>query len=92
MATMMLMLINFNSAQPLSIFFSINCIAANSWLPPVISQIFHPGHTIFVTVWLFLCRFHFFLYFIRPQNQPIADYFEICFYSHFFLCRYNDGY
>ena len=23
----------------------------------------------FFTAWLFLCGFHFFLYFIRPQNQ-----------------------
>ena len=36
------------------------------------------------TAWLFLCGFHFFLYFIRPQNQPMAD-FEVCFYSHFFF-------
>ena len=43
---------------------------------------FHPGFLRlyhFFTAWLFLCGLHFFLYFIRPQNQPMAD-FEVCFY------------
>ena len=37
----------------------------------------HPGFLRlhhFFAAWLFLCGFHFFLYFIRPQNQPMADF------------------
>ena len=59
MAAMMLMLINFNNAtQPLINFFSINILAAISWLPSLISQLFHPDFLRlhhFFTAWLFLC-------------------------------------
>ena len=55
MTAMMLMLINFNHAQPLLNFISIYIIAAISWLPPLISQLFQPGFlrnffTVFVRV------------------------------------------
>ena len=42
----------------------IRIIAAISWLPPLISQLFHPGLfavTPFFTAWLFCHRYHFFL-------------------------------
>ena len=42
MAAMMLILINFNKAQPLLKFISLNIIAAISWPPPLISQLFSP--------------------------------------------------
>ena len=42
MAAMMLILINFNNAQPLLNFISINIFAAICWLPPLISQLFSP--------------------------------------------------
>ena len=75
MAVMMLMPKYFNNELK---FISINIIAAISWPPPFF---FHPDflrlHHVF-TAWLFLCGFHFFLYFMRPQNQPMAD-FEVCF-------------
>ena len=85
MAATMLMLINSNIAHTAIV--KIYIIAAISWLPPLISQLFHPGFLRlhhFFTAWLFSCGFHFFLYFIRPQNQPMAD-FEVCFYPHFFF-------
>ena len=42
MSAMMLMLINFNNAQPLLKLFSIYITAAISWLPPLILQLFSP--------------------------------------------------
>ena len=80
LAAMMLMLINFNNACE---FFSINIIAAISWPPPLISQLFSPRlfkAAPFFTAWLFLCGFHFFLYFIRPQNHAAyyGCYFYLC--------------
>ena len=61
MAAMMLMLINFNNAHSHYLnFFSINIIAAISWLPPLISQLFSPRlykaapffHSLAVFVWI----------------------------------------
>ena len=43
MAAMMLILINFNNAQPLLNFISINIFAAICWLPSLIHNFFHPG-------------------------------------------------
>ena len=42
MAAMMLILISFNNAHPLLKLISINIIAAISWPPPLISQLFSP--------------------------------------------------
>ena len=59
MAAMMLMIINFINAQKsLLKFITINIIAAFSWPPPLILQLFHPGFlkaSSFYTAWLFLC-------------------------------------
>ena len=96
MAAMMLILKNFiNGCVALLKFIGINIIAAISWLPPLTSQLFSPRilkatpsfHSLAVFVWISLL-----LYFIRPQNQPMAE-FEVCF-THIssFLCRYNDDY
>ena len=62
MAAMMLMLINFNNAQPLLKIFSIKIIAAISWPPPLILQLFSPRlfkaapffHSLAVFVWISL--------------------------------------
>ena len=43
--TPMEVLVNFNNG--VLKFISINIIAAISWLPPLISQFIHPGHTFF---------------------------------------------
>ena len=41
--------------------FIIHIIAAISWPPPLISQLFHPeGHTLFKYIaWLFLCGLYY---------------------------------
>ena len=55
---MMLMLKDFNNGCV-----SINIIAAISWLPPLISQLFSSRYFFkagpFFTIWLFLCRSQF---------------------------------
>ena len=87
MAAMMSMLINFNKVQPLLKFININIIAAISWLPPLISKLFSSRLfkvAPFVHSLAVLYGSHFFFHFIRPQNQPMAD-FWVCFYSHFFF-------
>ena len=57
MAAMMLMLKKFNNGCALLKFISINIIAAISWLPPLISQLFSPrllrAALFFFTAWLF---------------------------------------
>ena len=52
MAAMMLMIINFINALLLKFITIIHIIAAISWPPPLISQLFHPG---FLKVKLFGC-------------------------------------
>ena len=55
MAAMMLMIINLNNAQePLVKFIIIKAIAAISWPPPLISQLFHPGPTHSIQLGCFL--------------------------------------
>ena len=60
MAAMMLTIKNFNNGCVHLKFISINIIAAISWQPPLISQLFHPGffkaapffHSLAVFVWI----------------------------------------
>ena len=62
MAAMMLMLINFTMHTAIIKIFSINIIAAISWPPPLISQLFSPRlfkaapffHSLAVFVWISL--------------------------------------
>ena len=70
MAAMMLML-----KSALLKLISINIIAAISWPPPLISQLFHPGflrpHQFF-SAWLFLCGYiciYHILHWFRKVNK-----------------------
>ena len=95
MATMMLMQINLTMHKSLLKFFSFNIIAAISWPPPLISQLFHPGvlrprH--FFTAWLFLCGFHFFCTLLGPKTSLWLTLRFVFTHISSFLSRYNDDY
>ena len=61
----------------INFFFSINITVAISWAITTFdfitffTQAFK-GRTIFSQLGCFWCGFHFFLYFIRPKNQPMV--------------------
>ena len=50
---------------------AISCMAATFVLT---NFFFHLKAALFFHSLAVLCGFHFFLYFIRPQNQPMADF------------------
>ena len=80
MATMMLRLINFNNGCALLKFISLNSIAAISWPPPLISQLFSPRlfkaapffHSLTVFVWIICNKNHFYgIYKSNMKNKKM---------------------